>query len=53
LDSKKYDPSAKIVVNNLPNRITQGMSTEPVARFTDAEVAQANYVRDENGNVLN
>ena len=53
LDSKKYDPSAKIVVNNLPNRITQGMSTEPMARFTDAEIAQANYVRDENGNVLN
>lgn len=52
LDSKKYDPSAKIVVNNLPNRITQGMSIEPVARFTDAEIAQANYVRDENGNVL-
>ena len=52
LDSKKYDTSAKIVVNNLPNRITQGMSTTPVARFTDSEIAQANYVRDENGKVL-
>lgn len=52
LDSKKYDPSAKIIVNNLPNRSTQGMSTTPVARFTDSEIAQANYVRDENGKIL-
>ena len=52
LDSKKYDTSAKIVVNNLPNRTTQGMSTQPVARFTDAEIAQANFVRDEKGNIL-
>jgi hypothetical protein len=28
------------------------MSTQPVARFTDAEIAQANFVRDEKGNIL-
>lgn len=52
LDAQRYDTNAVVKITNLPNKSTLGMSTDPVARFSDAEMAQANYMRDENGNVL-
>ncbi len=52
LDAQRYDPYAVVKITNMPNKITMGMSTDPVARFSDAEMAQANYMRDENGNIL-